>query len=221
MDPVGSSSPSEKSEPTPTRGQIADMCRDVSSSSQLASSSAGLTSPTESIRRLPVLDGPGLCDMRDMDSEACEPRNYRHHEVVGVEPPSMENLQDSSEIWAQWAQLIPDEAFEQCFQLDDLDSLLESCSGVMDFPNHEPQFVYSSDSGSPENSETLSPSSVSVGDRESNRDDQTMVTTSSGSVGTSTRRSPAKRKCRERNTEAAGGDCDGAEPGTSRPKHAM
>lgn len=161
------------------------------------------SSPSKGARRL---DGSELCGGMDR-----EPSCHR----LGLS--DMDNLQDSSEILAQWAQLLPDTAFEQCLQFDDLDSLLENCAGVMDFPEQEPHFVCTPDSGTPEYSSGTMSQSVSIGDRDT-RDDQTMVTnTSSDSVGTSTRRSPGKRKSHERIMEAV---ADDFEPET-RPKHTM
>lgn len=141
--------------------------------------------------------------------EASEPSSHRHP-VVG--PPDMDHLQDSPEILAQWAQLLPDKAFEQCFQLDDLDSLLENCSSLLDFQIRP----CSPDSGTSENSDTISPASgMEI------RDDQTMVTsTSSDSVSTLTHSSSRKRKHRERIIEAAGDQSDGVQPET-QPKHSM
>jgi len=212
MDLLNGFSPNEHSEPTLERRQIpeVDMCSDVSAATQLqlASSPGGFTAPA-----LTVCKRDGL-DMTDMDYEACEPSSDRHPVVVG--PADMDCLQDTPEILAPWFQLSPDEAFEQCFQLEDLDSLLENGSCLVDF-QIQPQFDCSSDSGNSENSDTISPSvSMEI------RSDQTICPASSDSVRISTHRSPGKRKCRERAkiVEAQGNHCEGVEPGT-QSKHSM
>lgn len=202
MDPVAGSSSDES---TRAIAELDTRSGDQSCSPQRPASSSlpgASSSPSKGARRL---DGSELCGMDR------EPSCHR----LGLS--DMENLQDSSEILAQWAQLIPDTAFEQCLQFDDLDSLLENCAGVMDFPEQQPHFACTSNPVTPEYSSGTMSQSVSIGDRDT-RDDQTIVTnTSSDSVGTSTRRSPGKRKSHERNMEVV---ADDFEPET-RPTHTM
>ena len=147
-------------------------------------------------RRFPGLElGQGIRDMRGMDSGACEPSSS--FRTSGIDSLAM---QESSELFAQWAQLLlPDEAFEKYLQLDDLDSLLFDCSGVTNSAN-QPKFASSPESETPEDdSQTRSSSGHSAEDLEI-RDDQVAVTASSGSVGansTMIKPSIGKRKCRE------------------------
>lgn len=208
------SSPIAHSEPTLERRPMPeeDICSDVSAATQRESSPGGYTSPALTISKRDGLD------MTDTDQEACEPSSHRHPDLVVGPPDVMDYVQDTpDEILAPWFQLTPDEAFEQCFQMDDLDSPLERGSCLVDF-QIQPQFECTSGSRNSENSDTISPSvSMEI------RDDQTVVTTSSNSMGISTNRSSGKRTCRPERSkivEAQGSHCEGVEPGTQH-KHSM
>lgn len=231
MDPVNGSGAScslnQQSEPTSgSRSAIINSpplaspnrVSDVDMSQVLPGVKTPAGSPTSStVRRFPGLElGHGMCDMRGLDLGALESSyTYRH---PGVGTPVTDCLQESSEFLAQWAQLMPDDAmFEKYSNLDDLDPLLFDCSGVMELPN-QPQFANSPDSGTAENSETMSSPAPSVGDLRI-RSDQIAATTSSGSVGTSTVRLPGKRKCPDGN-QAAEDRLDGVLPST-RQEHSM